>query len=141
MAVKLPLKHALTAMCSSMRESTKLLLMLGVMAALVGSLDWEEDTCGAERVVALAESPLEMFEKKSVAEVEKNEMSTITIEGEETTRPSGFVNGRWEKLKRQYQKGGCIFHYRVDCGVLCGSEGYLLIRNGEVIYSFHTKIS
>jgi hypothetical protein len=115
--------------------------MLGVMAVLVGSLAWEEDTCGAERVMALAESPLEIFEKKSVAEVEKNEMTTITIEGKETTRPFGFINDRWEKLKWQYKKSDCIFHYQINCGVLCGSEGYLLIRDGEVIYTIQTMIS
>ena len=31
-----------------MRVPTKLLMMLGVMAVLVGSLAWEEDMCGAE---------------------------------------------------------------------------------------------
>lgn len=139
--MRLPLKHALKAMWSSMRDSTKLLLMLGVMAVLVGSLAWDEDTCGAERVMALTESPLEIFEKKSVAEVEKIEMSTIAIEGKETTLPFGLINDRWEEQNRRYEKGGCIFHFRTNCGVLCGSEGYLLIRDGEVIYSFLTKIS
>lgn len=57
------------------------------------------------------------------------------------TRPFGFINDKWEKLKRRYEKGDCIFHYRVNCGVLCGGEGYLLIRDGNVIYSLQTKIS
>jgi hypothetical protein len=141
MAAKLSLRHALKAMWSRMQLPTKLLLMLGILAVLVGSLAWEEDTCGAERVLMLAYYPPEIFQKMSVDEVEANNITTITVDGNETTLPFGFINDKWEELKRQYEKGDCLFHYQIVCGVLCGSEGYLLIRNSEVIYFLQTRIS
>ncbi len=144
MTEKLHPVGALKAVWSRMRLPTKLLLMLGVLAVLVGSLAWEEDTCGAGRVLVLVQLPLETFKKMSVADAEQREMVTVNMEGREATLPFGFTNERWEELKRRYEKGDCLFHYRTSpetWKALYGSEGYLLIRDGEVIYSIHTEIN
>lgn len=133
--------RALKNFWSRIQPDTKLLVMLGMMLVLVGSLAWEEDTCGAERLAVQFVMPLQIFEKVSIADAEQRHMTTITIEGKEITRPFGFTNDKWEELKRQYKNGGCIFHYRTNCGTLCGSGGYILIRDGKGIYVIQTWIS
>lgn len=131
----------LKAIWSHMQFSVKLLFMLGVMAVLIDGLAWEEESCGAERVAVSFVPPLEILGNMSVAEVEQRQTTTIKIDGKETTLPFGFINDEWEELKRRNGKRSCIYHYRLNCGVLCGSEGYLLIRDGQVVYLIQTKIS
>lgn len=133
MATKNSLICAAKAKWSRIQFYTKLLLMLGIMMVLVGNLVWEEENCGAARVAVRFEIPLEIFEKVSIADAEQRQMVTVSIEGQEITRPFGFINDKWEELKQQYRNGDCIFHYRDYCGTLCGSEGYVLIRDGEEI--------
>ena len=141
MAAKRPAIGKLKAAWSRMQLDTKLLLMLGVLAVLVAGLVREEDSCRAGLLVAFAREPLEIFEEVSVSDAEKLNMTTIRLEGKEETLPFGFINDRWEELKRRYETGDCLYHYRMDCGVLCGSEGYVLIRDGRAIYTVQTKIS
>jgi hypothetical protein len=115
--------------------------MLGVLAVLVAGLVRDDDSCRAGLVLAFAREPPEIFEEVSVSDAEKSHMTTIIVDGEAVTRPFGFINDEWKELKRRYEKGDCPYHYRMDCGTLCGSGGYVLIRDGKAIYSIRTWIS
>lgn len=103
MAASVSLIRAATAKWSRIQYYTKLLLMLGIMVVMVGNHVWEEENCGASKVAARFEIPLEIFEKVSIADAEQRQMVTITTEGEETTRPFGFINDKWEELKLQHK--------------------------------------
>ena len=140
MSAQFSVANALKTTWNRIQADTKLLLLLGFIVLLVGGLTWEEDTCGAERVVLTA-IYLDNFEKTSISDAEKQETATVIVDGTQTAVPFGHINHEWENLKRQYEKGDCIYHYRTDCGPLCGSEGYLLIRNGNVIDWVLTLIS
>lgn len=127
-----------------MAKDTKLLLMLGLFALLFGSLVWEDDNCGAERSTLVVQRPLDIFEKTTISRAEEVEATTIDVKGKATTVPFGLINDRWEGLKLQYQNGDCLFHFRTDAESweqLLGSEGYILIRDGEAIDSIITIIS
>lgn len=124
-----------------MAGDSKVLLIMGIFAVLFGSLAWEEETCGAEILKATAYHPFDVFEKTSIASAETVNSSAVVIEGREMLLPFGLINGKWEELKRQYENGGCLFHYRYNCGLLCSSEGYALIRNGKIVDLVQTRIS
>ncbi len=141
MAARFSVTGSLKAMWSRMQLDTKLLLMLGVLATLVVGLVRDDDSCRVGLVLAFVREPPEIFEEVSVSDAEKSHMTTIVVDGKAVTRPFGFINDEWEELKRRYEKGDCLYHYRVDCGVLCGGGGYLLIRDGRVIDSIQTWIS
>jgi len=141
MAAKSSPTGKLKAMWSRIKLDTKLLLLLGFLAVLVAGMVREDDTCRAGLVVAFAREPLDIFEEVSVADAEKSNMTTIGLAGKEVTLPFGFINDRWEELKRRYENGDCLYHYYIDCGTLCGREGYVLIREGKAIYSIRTWIS
>lgn len=136
MAFLCALLDLLKAKWSRALYPTKMLVMVLALAVFVGALVYEEDNCGIARVVLQMEPPLKILDKYSPAEIEEREMTEITVDGQEAPMPFGRINHRWQRMKANYRRGDCIYSFRGEPELLMGMaaiEGYVLIRNGELI--------
>ncbi len=80
----------------------------------------------------------------SIDQVEEKEVVSIEIDGAKISKPFGYQNEKWEKIKLEMQDGDCIYHINSDkdsWDSLSGREGYILYRNGKVVSVIFTKIS
>ncbi len=58
--------------------------------------------------------------------------------------PFGYINRAWEGFKSEVRAGDLIYYFISDeqsWQALCGTEGYALIRNAEVVAMIVTKLS
>jgi hypothetical protein len=72
----------------------------------------------------------------NIEDVEKEHLVILKRNGREDTVPFGYINKEWKRLKRNYKTGAELYHFRTDKGswlVLCGQDGYVLIRNKRII--------
>lgn len=80
----------------------------------------------------------------TIEEIEKRETAIYENVTKQNTKPFGSMNADWEKMKAMHKNGDCIIHFRTDeksWKTLSGREGYLLARNGKVLYVILTKVN
>ena len=58
--------------------------------------------------------------------------------------PLGGCNNRWQEMKKMRRKGDVLYFFRSPPDTwqsLCGREGYVLIRDEEVVFTLITTIN
>lgn len=91
-----------------------------------------------DRLAARADESIVFVGQQSIADMEKEEMATVGPDGSVPDMPFGLLNNEWEKLKALYRDGDCIFFFKTgpeSWGALHGVEGYVLVRDGEAVFT------
>ena len=76
--------------------------------------------------------------------IEEDRTILIEVDGVAKQIPFGLLHDQWKKMKSQLMPDDCIFYVisnEESWKHLAGREGYILYRNGEIIFSITTKIS
>ena len=99
------------------------------------------ENCGVDRLAAMTDDPILFVKQQSISDMEKEEMATVGVDGSKPDIPFGLLNDEWEKFKDLYRDGDCIFYFKTgpeSWEARGGIEGYVLVRDGEAIYTLVT---
>jgi len=100
------------------------------------------DRCGLETLSGKFDVPVKISEVISVLEMKEENIVEITIYGGEVQKPFKYDNKYWEKLKSMKEEGDCIVYFKTAPDTwreFRGREGYMLVRDGQPIYSYMTR--
>jgi hypothetical protein len=75
---------------------------------------------------------IQVSEPLSLSEVQEER----ALQGKSSMRRS--VQKRWEQFLGQLEPDDKLVGYSRVCGVLCGDEGYAIIREGQVVAQYQT---
>ena len=121
-------------------------IILGVFVVLfsTSTMIFAFSECDVSNITAAFDVPVLIEKQSSISDIEKQRMKKIFVDGNEIELPFGAINGEWEILKSLYQEGDCIVFFRTGPETwkgLYGREGYILVRDGEPVYTFVTMLN
>jgi hypothetical protein len=103
-----------------------------------------EAACNGKAVRNFVGISIDVLEDVDVDAAERKELKSVVSNGQRIEVPFGRLNPEWEKLKGLYQEGDCLFYFRTDqdsWNGLYGREGYVLVRDGIIVYAILTIMS
>jgi hypothetical protein len=120
------------------------LLAIALFISLAAFASDAEAACSGEVVRDFVGITIDVLEEVDVEAAERKELTSVISNGQRMDVPFGRMNSEWEKLKQLYEHGDCLFYFRTDqdsWNGLYGREGYVLVREGTVIYVIITQLS
>ena len=104
------------------------------------------ESCGYDSFLSKNRDVFSIFEPTTVEKAEKHSIESLSAIGVfgKGLIPFGKRNADWLILKRDLQIDDCLIYFKTSKESwkrLSGREGYLLLREGKILYTLITRVS
>lgn len=98
--------------------------------------------CDLERIASQFDVEVTISDPLSIEDVERIERTKNGLD--QASAPFDRLDSQWESLKEEMRDGDCLVHFKTSdtsWREFAGREGYLLVREGEIVMSIVTKMN